>query len=390
MLRLRHLAVLATCFVGSLSAFACGGDSDSSSSSTGGAGGAGGTGGATGKPDDVLPGRQPPPKGSGGPAAGSGDTVVALRKLFLGDTDYAGNPDPNAWREIGFNIDGIVSTKNGTNHCKYQEGATKSSVQTDGTDGIDNSFGSNLVKIIASLAANPSSTISESLESGDFTIMLKMAKLEDKADQTGINTGLYGGAKFDSMVADCKATPTEVNCSPPKWSGADKWPVLPELLTGGNIDTPKVSFPESYVVGGTWVSGSKGDLNLTVSIQGFNLALKITNAVITADLAGVGATAKATKGVIAGVIPTEQLIAELKKVAGGFDQTLCEGQTFESIAQQIRAASDIMQDGTNGDPAKLCDGISVGLGFEGQAVELGGVAPAAAAPADPCAGDGGA
>lgn len=383
MLRRRHLTLLAVGLIGSLSAFACGGDDGGGGSSS-----TGGTGGGSGGPDPVETGRQPPAKGSGAPAAGAEDTVIALNKLFLGDTDFSGNPDPNAWREIGFNIDGIISTKNGTNHCKYQEGATKSSVQTDGVDGIDNSFGSNLVKIIASLAANPSSTISESLASGDFTIMLKMAKLEDKADQTGINTGLYGGAKFSALVPDCKATPTEPNCSAPKWDGTDKWPVLPELLNGGNIDSPKVSFPDSYVAGGTWVSGSKGDLNLTVSIQGFNLALKITNAVITANLSGAGASAKATKGIIAGVIPTEQLISELKKVAGGFDPTLCEGQTFESIAQQIRAASDIMADGSNGDPAKLCDGISVGLGFEGLAVQLGGVAPAATAPEDPCANPG--
>ncbi|MFO0569842.1 MAG: hypothetical protein U0263_29600 [Polyangiaceae bacterium] len=380
MLRTRYLALFAVAVIGSLSAFACGGDD-----SGGGGGGSGGSGGGTGKPDQQAEGARPPAKGSGGPAAGSGDTVVALNKLFLGDTDYSGNPDPNAWRTIGYNLDGLISTKNGTNHCKYQEGATKSSVQTDGENGIDNSFGSNLVKIIASLSANPSNTISQSLSDGDFTIMLKMAKLEDKADQTGIVTGLYGGAKFSALIPDCKATPTDPNCVAPKFDGSDKWPVLPELLNNGNIDSPKVSFPDSYVAGGTWVSGSEGDLDLTVSIQGFSLALKITKAVISTDLSGAGATAKATKGVIAGIIPTEQLIGELKKVAGGFDQTLCEGQTFESIAQQIRAASDIMADGSNGDPTKTCDGISVGLGFEALAVQLGGVAPAASAPEDPCA-----
>ncbi|MBK7582248.1 MAG: hypothetical protein IPI67_18835 [Myxococcales bacterium] len=388
MLRRRSLTLVTVGLIGSLSAFACGGSSDdSSNNNTGGSGGS-----TTGKPDPEEPGARPPAQGSGAPAAGAADTVVALNKLFLGDTDYSGNPDPNAWRTIGYNLDGLVSTKNGTNHCKYQEGATKSSVQTDGENGIDNSFGSNLVKIIASLAANPSSTISESLASGSFTIMLKMNKLEASADQTGIKTLLYGGSTFDALVPDCKATPTEPNCSAPKFDGSDMWPVLPELLTNAtDIDSAKVQFPSSYVAGGTWVSGSEGDLNLTVSIQGFSLALKITKAVITADLAGAGATAKATKGVIAGIIPTENLIGELKKVAGGFDKTLCEGQTFESIAQQIRAASDIMSDGTNGDPSKLCDGISVGLGFEALAVQLGGIAPSATPPPDPCAaGAGGA
>ena len=50
-----------------------------------------------------------------------------------------------------------------------------------------------------------------------------------------------------------------------------------------------------------------------------------------------------------------------------------------------------MADGTNGDPTKTCDGISVGLGFEGLAIKLGDIAPKADPPADPCAAtDGGA
>ena len=164
------------------------------------------------------------------------------------------------------------------------------------------------------------------------------------------------------------------------------WPVLPELLSNPtDINSAKVQFPDSYVTGGTWVSGSQGDLNLSLSISGYSLALKITKAVITADLSDVGSTAKATKGLIAGIIPTEQLISELKKIAGSFDKSMCEGSTFETIAQSIRGASDIMADGTNGDSSKTCDGISIGLGFEGVAVQLGGIAPAATPPDDPCA-----
>jgi len=382
MLRHRHLALIAVGIIGSLSAFACGGDDG------GGGGGTGGTGGGGPTTDKEDPGLRPPATPADNPAAGATPTVVAMRKLLLGDTDANGNPDPNAWRDIGYNIDGLISTKNGTNHCKPEEGAPKSSVQTDGTNGIDNSFGSNLMPIIGSLASNASQQISQSLEDGTFTIMLQLDKLEDsgsKPDQTGISAALYGGANFEAMV-DCTANPTETNCSPPKWDGSDMWPVVPELLTNtSDINSSKVKFPTSYVAGGTWVSGSQGDLDLSVSIQGFSLALKITKAVLTMDITGMGSSAKATKGVIAGVIPTENLINELKKVAGGFDASLCEGATFDSIAQQIRAASDIMSDGTNGDPSKTCNGISVGLGFEAEAMQLGGVAPPADAPPDPCA-----
>lgn len=396
MLRRRYLAVLAVSVIGSIPVYACGGDSDSGGgggSGTGGTGtggtGTGGTGG--GNPDPVEDGKRPPQSAGGSTGTGTEATVVALDTLLLGDTDpTTGQPDSSAWRRIGYNLDGIISTKTGSNHCKPQEGANPASVKTDGDQGIDNSFGSNLMPIIGTLTSNPSQQISESLTGGDFTIILGLDNLDANADQTAIDGALYGGAKFDALV-DCTATPNDPNCSAPKFDGSDAWPVLPELLTNpADINSSKVKFPSSYVSGGTWVSGTEGTLDLTISISGYTLALKITKAVLTMKVNGTGSTATATDGIIAGVIPTEQLVAELKKVAGSFDTNLCDGATFESIAQQIRAASDIMSDGTNGDATKTCDGISVGLGFTAKGISLGGIAPTAEPPPDPCAGDGGA
>ncbi len=368
----RHFALLTVCFGSILSFAACGGSDDSpgsgGSSGSGGAAGGGTGGGST--VDKEEPGRQPPADPGGTPGAGTDPTVIAVRKLFVGETDRQGNPDPSAWKEFGYNLDGLISTKSGSNHCTPAQGANPASVKTDGTDGIDNSFGANLIPIIKTFTSNPSDDISASLEDGSFTIMVKMDNLDANADQTAINASLYGGAKLDP---------------PPNWDGNDMWPVFPELLNNGDINDPKVTFPTSYVAGGTWVSGSPGNLNLAISIQGFDLALNITEAQIGMDISGTGTSATATNGIIAGVIETEVLIGELKKIAGGFDPTLCEGSTFESIAQQIRSASDIMSDGTNGEPAKTCDAISIGLAFEGQAVQLGPVAPPATPAPDPCA-----
>jgi len=41
----------------------------------------------------------------------------------------------------------------------------------------------------------------------------------------------------------------------------------------------------------------------------------------------------------------------------------------------LRAASDIMADGTNGDATQTCTGISFGMGFDALPVQLGAVAP---------------
>ena len=97
--------------------------------------------------------------------------------------------------------------------------------------------------------------------------------------------------------------------------------------------------------------------------QGVPLTLSVNHAVITFDHTTAN---DAANGTIAGVIDTEELITGLKSVAGRISQSLCGG-AFDGIAQQIRAASDIMKDGTNV-PGTQCNGISVGLGFVGKKI----------------------
>ena len=375
----RKLGLLAITLAGA--AAACSSDEgDGGGSGKAGSGGAAGSGGSAGTagsggevmltPDPEMPGATPPDDPGSPPAGGTDVTTIAVRKLFLGDTDKEGTQSATAWKQFGYNLDGIISSKTGSNHCQPVQGANPANVKTDGDDGIDNSFGSNLIPIITSVAADASSGINMSLENGEFSIIMHMKNLEDQATQTGIDTALYAG----SMLM-----------APPNWDGADIWPVTFEFLNNGDINSPKVTFPTAYMVDGTWVSGSKGNLDLTVAVQGFELTLNIKNAIITMDLTGVGSTATAVNGTIAGLLETADFVEQLREIAGTLDVSLCEGSTFESIAQQIRAASDIMRDGTNGNPDDTCDAISVGLGFEAQAIVLGGVADPVPPGTDPCA-----
>jgi hypothetical protein len=75
---------------------------------------------------------------------------------------------------------------------------------------------------------------------------------------------------------------------------------------------------------------------------------------------------------IGGVLNTEELVAEIKKVGVLLD--MCGTQPFQNILDEARRASDIMADGTQ-DPAKTCDGISIGLGFEMMEAQIGEVGP---------------
>lgn len=356
---LRRLALVSVCFGSLALAPACGSDDG------GGKGGDGG-GGNTG------PGLQPPaPPDTGNPGTGTTPTVLAASKLFLGETDRSGNASSSAWKSFGFDLDGLKSTKTSTNHCKLPAN-TPPSNKEDGDNGIDNSFGRNILPILKSFVTAPSEEVNGAIAEGSFTIMLKMDNLDSEANQTQVSASLYGGADLGAA---------------PKWDGTDAWPVFPELLNGGNINDPKVKFPNSYVTGGTWVSGSKGVVDLSVSIGGQSISLIIQNAYVVLDVTGTGSTAKGKNGIIAGVIKTTQLVTEIEKVAGQLtDGQLCPGNpTLDGALASIKAASDIMADGTNGNSGVECDAISIGIGFDSEAVVLGPVADPSEPGVDPCA-----
>jgi hypothetical protein len=332
-----------------------------------------GCGSETVQPPADQTGRVPPEPGPAKPADGPGQ-VYAVSKLFLGETNRDGTQNKaNGWKQYGYNLDGRISTTASTDVCKPNAGAAPSVPYPDGDQGIDNSFGKNILPTILGLEPAPSTSITDSINEGSFTVMLSLEGLGPDPDYNPMTTQLYGGADLGA---------------PPAWDGNDMWPVIPELLAGDMTDITRsqVVFPESYLVGNTWVSGSKGTVTLNLAIQGYSLSLTIAAALISMDLNE--SHAEATNGTIAGVLETEVLITELQKVVGGFQPSLCEGPTIEGILNQIRQASDIMKDGTQ-NPNATCDGISIGIGFEALPVQLGAIAPPAPPSPDPCAGTGG-
>ncbi|HEX4513535.1 MAG TPA: hypothetical protein VH054_08365, partial [Polyangiaceae bacterium] len=203
-----------------------------------------------------------------------------------------------------------------------------------------------------------SDTISQAIAKGDFTIQIQVTGLDDTPTQTA--TGLTGQL-FASGAYDGASAPT--------FDSTTDWPVNSQLLVNPTDITKgsTIAFKDSYIVGGTFVSGdlSTGGVQVSISLvfQGVALTLSVNHAVITFDHTDANT---AGNGTIAGVIDTSELIDGLKKVAGRISPSLC-GSAFDGIAQQITQASDIGKDGTNTAGA-TCDGISIGLGFVGKKI----------------------
>lgn len=307
----------------------------------------------------------PPPEGSATTA--SDERTFALNALYLGEGDRSGTKNKDAWKDYGYNLDGLITKVEKSDSPDLQKVCTRAAgapatVHNDGNEGIDNAFGKEILKLLDPFAPTPSKSITEAIVKGDFTIMLKIKGLTDDAAQT--NTGLAGtllvGAKYSETGA-------------PTFSPSDDWPFR---------SSPQVPINGAYINKGVFVNGAGGaTVQLSLAIQGQTLSLTINKAIITFkhqppnDL---------VDGTIAGVIGTQEFVDGISSVAGSFDTSLCEGTTVEGIKDSIRQASDMLADGSQASGG-ACTGISVGLGFTAKRVgNPTKTAPEGEIPANPC------
>jgi hypothetical protein len=304
----------------------------------GGADGAGGGGGAGGGP------ACPPTEG----------VTLALTKLMWGEGLNG------EWKKVGANIDGLVSDGTSTDVCQPAAGGSAGTAFPDGDDGIDNSFGKNLLPVIVGLIPQWPSQVNNSLETGFFNGMLKLYCLPPEGDATDLMTKVFVGTTLGST---------------PKYDGTDVWPVAPEML--GDPSDPESStlvFLNSSVTGAKYDSGKDQSFVLSVPTD-YNdkyTTLKLTLYAAQVTMTLSEDRKSATGGVLSGVLNTEEFVDQVKKV--GWMGDLCEQPFWEDMLTEVRRMSDIMTDGTQ-DPTKECDGISFGVQFEMKEVKLGDVGP---------------
>ena len=275
---------------------------------------------------DTGPGHDAAPLDAGGPteagkappmpgAATTATTGInfAVHHFWLGDTaplpTFPADTTGTAWSTFGYNIDGLITNANSTDVCTLRPEAPIRN-QIDGVNGIDNSFGENIVGILEAEAKGLSKSVTTSIESGSFTILLNTVGLTSSTTQTntGLSGALFEGANYGS--------------APPAEDGGpflltDDWPVSASSLVDGGLEAgSRLSFPKAYVTNGTWVNGSPVDITLAFTLKSQPFVLSIHQAIITfnhtVDSAGQD---HATGGIISGVLKTAEFLAEISEVA---------------------------------------------------------------------------
>ena len=322
----------------------------------------------------------PPPAPSGGTGPGGATPHnYAVHTLYFGDTDRTGVTSSSAWKAYGYNLDNLVTARTSTDVCTLAPGAARTA-QVDGNGGIDNSFGQNILPILITTAGSSfSANVNASVQGGHFSDLLYTVGFDDQPGNTtaatGLSGALLGGGDYTLVHGG----------SSPAWDLGTHWPIRPETLNGcpggvcpagtDPIASARVKFTAAYQKDGTFVNGSPSSMLLVLGTGGASLTLQVHSAIITFDPKVPGVV---TNGTIGGVLITTELVSAFQAVAGSISTSLCSGSAFQSIAQQIEQASDIVVDPGTGAVSNqagvMCNAVSIGLGFEGSEI----AAPASA------------
>lgn len=344
-------------------AVGCGGDDAENPSGSGGSGGHGGAG-AQASSSASTSSSSPTTSASTSSTAGGEPTGCQPKDgvLFAANKLYFGDSPAGAWQQYGFNIDGKVSSATSTDLCQPAAMGSAAKAYPDGNNGIDNSFGNNVLPLL--LVASPTfpADANQSILDGNFTLMLKLDGLTSASDTSPLLAKLYGSAPLET---------------PPKFDGNDCWPVAPELLSDPtDINSSSVLFEQGSLSSNVWDSGPNNTFIFSMPLG--STAIKLTVHAARVSLKLDENHRGATGGILGGVLDTEEFITEVKKIANAENQCVLIGQ-FEKL---VRQSSDILNDGTQ-DIAKECNGISIGIGFDLKQVGFGGIG-AETPPGTPC------
>lgn len=339
------------------------------------------TGDATDAATDADAGEPPVrlPARPSGPtmASGKGKSIwVAVRRFRLGsvDLDHVG-PNENAWMSIGYDLDGRCTTaadsKTSAGTCKRPMTSAEDSL-ADGYGCRDNNFGHYIGNMIRGTAVSTETLLNDRVDAGARTWVLHIEDA-DTGDDAYAPAVLYG-------VRDERPFGTTLH-----WDGTDVRVATDDAVEGGDLGKPLVRFPGGYIAGDRWISGDPSEFTVILPITNLYLApIHVVHGAMTLRLEPDRTTGH--DGVLAGALSKDAFTAMMKAIAGyaGF----CPGSAlYENVLASATNAVDVSTGAPDlQDTSQPCDGLSLGMGIDTQAVlPVTTVAPPKPPPADPCA-----
>lgn len=319
-----------------------------------------------------------------------GPITLAIGAMRLGSLDANGDLDPSAWKDIGYDLDGVCT---GSDTCEGADSPpscapTVPQIAYDGTYCRDNTFGRleyqvALVPELADRYGLSDDAFNCALCVGHYNFLIRITGYNGEPDDDSVRVDLYPSPGLENVLP--------WNCADPTWKTRPcftsdmPWTVQEDVLaerTGGPELPDSILFDDTafvrqgYLVATLpedtlfWFPGYKA---LVVAYP-----LRLQKGIVTGKLSrGNDGAWRVADGVIAGRSRAADIVRGFRLI--GF----CESDpNYGLMTEFVDKNLDILADGPN-DPEVTCDAMSVGVTFTALQATAG--EPATVEPLRECA-----
>lgn len=317
--------------------------------------------------------RRPPPRPSG--PDGDGPEIVfglkEVRLIQMGD----------AWRDIGFNLDGLCSVPPAPIVECLPPAYPDAEPLIDGNQGVDNAFGAELTPLIDLVFPDLADAARESAEEGVGVVLFRIRGWNGEANDPRVDVtvaqsvaGTAGSAVDDTPpdveFRDFVAYPPGgmEPLPPPMWDGHDWFWVRDEAFFMGDIEQPKVRDDNAYVADNQLVITLPARVEIVFANTENGLLVRLTDGIavstISEDRTRISPAMFGGRWSILDLLETARTV------------NVCDGSPeFNLLRNQLNTIADVRSEPGSGGEGVMCDAISVGVTFEGYRARLAGTTP---------------
>jgi hypothetical protein len=295
---------------------------------------------------------------------------LAIRSMRIGSLNAKGELDQNAWKDLGFDIDGTCT---GSATCPQEEPkpsckAATVSVPTDGNYCRDNTFGrleyqATTIKELGGKYGLSDDAFNCALCIGAYNFVIRVSDYNGKGDDDRVRVDMYPSPGLDKVLPwDCASGDWKNHpCFTQDMPFLIREDSMAQPRGGPDLGDSKIFDDQAYVRQGYivftlpsdtlfWFPGTKAPATA--------YPLRLQSGVVTGRLARASdGTWGVTDGVIAGRVKRDDIIRGFRLIG------VCEQDpNYGLLNTFVNNNLDVLASG-DPDPSKPCDAMSVGLGY---------------------------
>jgi len=309
------------------------------------------------------------------PEGDVGEVFFAVRSMALGSLDRNGDKTEGAWKDLGFDLDGLCTNSDTCDHTDEAFSCNpKAAMSADGNYCRDNTFGLLEQQTIAVNDLGKTFGLSNdafncALCRGDYNFVFRLTGWNGQDNDSNVRVDIYPSPGLETQTATWQCdlnAPIGSWKTNGCWTQADKFTVQTGTyegsISGKPLPNALLNDPTAYVRDGYIVAELPE--NALFWFPGKSAAwaypLKLQKGLVVGKLTKDGEVYKLEDGTIAGRARNTDLIQ------GFTDLGLCEENTlWPVLTTQLGLNSDVLWNGTNSEEVD-CDAVSVGIGFEAE------------------------